>query len=78
MIIEEIARIKTDFPTKFGIPRQSGIVKDLKGTVIFEQKYQDPNAIRGLEGFSHIWIIWGFSENYGKDFTNSAPTEAWR
>ena len=69
MIIEEIARIKTDFPTKFGIPRQSGIVKDLKGTVIFEKKYQDPNAIRGLGGFSHIWVIWGFSENYGKEYS---------
>ena len=69
MIIEEIARIKTDFPTKFGIPRQSGIVKDLKGTIVFERKYQDPNAIRGLDGFSHIWVIWGFSENYGKEYS---------
>ena len=69
MIIEEIARIRTDFETKFGIPRQSGIVKDLKGTIIFEKKYRDPNAIRGLDGFSHIWVIWGFSENFGKEYS---------
>ncbi len=56
-----IAHIRTDFPDKFGIPRQSGLVKDLKGNIIFEPKYRNPDAIRGLEGFSHLWIIWGFS-----------------
>lgn len=56
-----IARIKTDFPSKFGIPRQSGLVEELKGTIIFEPSYRNPDAVRGLEEFSHIWIIWKFS-----------------
>lgn len=58
-----IARIRTDFPTKFGIPRQSGLIDSLKGVIIFEPEYRNPDAIRGLEGFSHIWLIWGFSES---------------
>ncbi len=58
-----IARIRTDFPDKFGIPRQSGIVNSLKGAVVFEPEYRDANALRGIEGFSHIWLIWGFSRS---------------
>lgn len=58
-----IARIHNDFPTKFGIPRQSGLVNDLKATVVFEPDYRNLDALRGLEGFSHIWLIWEFSEN---------------
>ena len=69
MNIEPIGRIITDFDTKFGIPRQSGIVKELRGTVIFEKKYQNPDAIRGIEGFSHLWLIWGFSENANKEYS---------
>ncbi len=57
-----IARIRTDFSTKFGIPRQSGIVEELRGTVVFEPEYRDESALRGLEGFSHIWLIWQFSQ----------------
>ena len=57
-----IARIRTDFPTKFGIPRQSGLVDALKAVIVFEQEYRNPDALRGLEGFSHIWLIWEFSE----------------
>lgn len=57
-----IAHIHTDFPTKFGIPRQSGLVKDLQGRVVFEPEYRNPEAVRGLEDFSHIWLIWEFSE----------------
>lgn len=57
-----IARISTDFPTKFGIPRQSGLVKALQGMIVFEPEYRNPDALRGLEEFSHIWLIWGFSE----------------
>lgn len=57
-----IARIHTDFPTKFGIPRQSGIVGSLQGQIVFEPEYRNPNIVRGLEDFSHIWIIWLFSE----------------
>lgn len=55
-----IARIYTDFEEKFGLPRQSGLVEDLKGTVIFEPEYRNAEALRGLEGFSHIWLLWGF------------------
>ena len=58
-----IARIHTDFPTKFGIPRQSGLIDSLKGVIVLEPEYRNPDAIRGLEGFSHIWLIWGFSES---------------
>jgi len=56
-----IAHIETDFPTKFGIPRQSGLIR-LKGRIVFEPEYRDPEALRGLEGFSHIWLLWDFSE----------------
>jgi tRNA-Thr(GGU) m(6)t(6)A37 methyltransferase TsaA len=58
-----IARIHTDFPEKFGVPRQSGIVESLRATIVFEPKYRNPDALRGLEGFSHIWLIWGFHHN---------------
>ena len=57
-----IARIRTDFPTKFGIPRQSGLADALEGRVVFEPAYRNPDALRGLEGFSHIWLLWEFSE----------------
>ena len=57
-----IARIHTDFPTKFGIPRQSGLVKELQGRIIFDPEYRKPGAVRGLEDFSHVWLIWEFSE----------------
>ena len=57
-----IARIETDFPTKFGIPRQSGIIESLRGRIVFEPEYRQPEAIRGLEDFSHLWLIWAFSE----------------
>lgn len=56
-----IARIHTDFTTKFGVPRQSGLVDDLKATIVFEPEYRVAEAVRGLEGFSHIWLIWQFS-----------------
>lgn len=57
-----IARIHTDFPTKFGVPRQSGINNALKATIVFEPEYRNPDSLRGLEEFSHIWLIWEFSE----------------
>ena len=60
--MKTIAHIHTDFPTKFGVPRQSGIIDTLKGTIVFEPEYRNPDAVRGLEDFSHIWIIWEFSE----------------
>lgn len=57
-----IARIHTDFPEKFGIPRQSGLIDELEATIVFEPQYRDPDALRGIEGFSHIWLLWQFSE----------------
>ena len=58
-----IARIHTPFDTKFGIPRQSGVAADVKGEIVFEPEYREQEAVRGLEGFSHIWLIWCFSES---------------
>lgn len=60
--MKPIAYIHTDFPTKFGLPRQSGLIEELKGTIIFEPEYRTPDAFRGLEEFTHIWILWGFSQ----------------
>ena len=60
--MKTIARIHTDFPTKFGIPRQSGIVASLQGKIVFEPEYRNAEAVRGLEDFSHIWLLWEFSE----------------
>ena len=60
--IQIIARMKSDFPTKFGIPRQSGLVETLRSTIIFEPEYRNPDALRGIEDFSHLWLIWQFSE----------------
>ncbi|MBO7083705.1 MAG: tRNA (N6-threonylcarbamoyladenosine(37)-N6)-methyltransferase TrmO [Bacteroidales bacterium] len=60
--MKAIAYIHTEFPTKFGIPRQSGIIESLKGTIVFEPEYRNPDAVRGLEEFSHLWLIWEFSE----------------
>ena len=64
MEIEPIAHIRTDFKEKFGIPRQSGYAEGCIGTIVFEPKYRNPDALRGLEGFSHIWLIFDFSENH--------------
>ncbi len=61
--LQVIARIRSDFPTKFGIPRQSGIVSQLRASVVFEPAFRNPDALRGLEDFSHIWLIWEFSES---------------
>lgn len=62
-VIRPLARMQSDFPTKFGIPRQAGIVKELEGRIVFEAEYRNADALRGLEEFSHIWVIWGFSES---------------
>ena len=67
--IKPVAHIRTDFPTKFGIPRQAGLAENLKGKIVFEPAYRIDEALRGLEGFSHLWLIWGFSENMGYDWT---------
>ena len=56
-----IARIHSDFPAKFGIPRQAGLVPELRAQVVFEPPFRNPDAVRGLAGFSHLWLIWEFS-----------------
>lgn len=63
MNITPIATIHTEFPEKFGIPRQSGLAANLQARIVFEPMYRNPDALRGLEGFSHIWLIWEFSAN---------------
>lgn len=74
MEITPIAEILTDFPTKFGIPRQSGRVSELTGTIIFRKEYRNAEALRGIEQFSHLWLIWGFSENTEEDGKNRSFT----
>ena len=61
--MEPIAHIRSDFPTKFGVPRQAGLVEELRAAVVFEPPYRVPEALRGIDGFSHLWLIWEFSEN---------------
>ena len=63
MNIEPIARIHTDFPTKFGVPRQSGLASGLVSTIVFELPYRNPDCLRGIADFSHLWLIWEFSAN---------------
>ena len=60
--IQPIARMRSDFSTKFGIPRQSGLVEQLRSTIVFEPEFRNPDALRGIEEFSHLWLIWQFSE----------------
>lgn len=64
--IRPIAKTRSDFPEKFGIPRQSGLVEDLVSYIIFEPEYRDDEALRGILDYSHLWLIWNFSENNGK------------
>lgn len=59
--IQVIAKMHSDFPSKFGIPRQSGLVDSLESTIVFEPEFRNPDALRGIEGFSHLWLIWQFS-----------------
>lgn len=64
-----IAHIRSDFPEKFGVPRQSGILKSLKSTIVFEPEFRNADALRGLEDFSHLWLLWIFSENIRNGFS---------
>jgi len=66
MDIEKIATVYTDFPDKFGIPRQSRLVDGLAGRIVMEKEYRRPEAFRELDGYSHIWLIWGFSKSDGR------------
>ena len=64
-----IARIKNDFKEKFGIPRQSGIADEAVSRIVFESEYRNPDALRGIEGYSHLWLIWQFSEAVSESFS---------
>lgn len=72
MELKIIARIHTDFPTKFGLPRQSGLAEELSGTIVFEKEYRNPDALRGIEDFSHVWLIWGFSEGFASSISSDS------
>ena len=67
--IQAIARMKSDFPSKFGIPRQSGLVEDLRSIIVFEPEFRNPDALRGIEGYSHLWLIWQFSQALRQDWS---------
>ncbi|MBE6924830.1 MAG: tRNA (N6-threonylcarbamoyladenosine(37)-N6)-methyltransferase TrmO [Ruminococcaceae bacterium] len=69
VMIRPIAHMRSDFPTKFGIPRQSGLVEQLRSTIVFEEEFRNPDTLRGLEGFSHLWLIWQFSEAVREDWS---------
>ena len=67
LLIRPIAYIRTDFPDKFGIPRQGGVIDVLKGRIFFEKEFNDINAVREIEQYSHLWLIWGFSKNFDRE-----------
>lgn len=67
--MDVIAVMHSDFPTKFGIPRQSGLAEALQSTIVFEPSYRNPEALRGIEGFSHLWILWQFSQAVRQDWS---------
>lgn len=67
--LKAVARMRSQFSQKFGIPRQSGLVEELRGEIVFEPVFRDPEALRGIEGFSHLWLIWGFSANEREDWS---------
>ena len=71
ILMSPIAHMRSDFPTKFGIPRQSGLVSQLRSTIVFTPTYRNADALRGIEGFTHLWLIWQFSEAVR---TNWSPT----
>lgn len=64
IMIKPIGHIHTDFPEKFGLPRQSMIVPELCGWIVFEPEYKNPDALRGIDGYSHLWLLWGFSDGF--------------
>ena len=67
--MKPIAHIRSDFPTKFGVPRQAGLVDSLRSAVVFEPEFRIPEALRGIEGFSHLWLIWEFSQAKRADWS---------
>lgn len=68
-ILRPVAHIESDFPEKFGIPRQAGLVEELRARVVFEEEFRNDEALRGIEGFSHLWLIWQFSEAVREGFS---------
>ena len=73
--MEIIARVRNDFPTKFGLPRQSGLVPELVSTIVFEPEYRVAEALRGIESYSHLWLIWGFHQAVrGRDDNQKGET----
>ena len=68
-VIRPVAVYRGDFPDKFGIPRQAGVVPELEGLVVFEPEFREREALRGIEGFERLWLIWQFSENLREDFS---------
>ena len=75
--MEIIATIRSDFPTKFGIPRQSGLVEELRATVVFRPEYRSLDALWGLEDFSHLWLIWQFSEAVRDKWSPTVQPPGW-
>lgn len=73
LTLRPIGRIRTEFPEKFGIPRQSGLVEELRAVVEFEREFRAPEAFRGLEGFSHLWLLWHFTQSQGWSPTVRPP-----
>jgi len=69
LILRPVAHIRSDFSSKFGIPRQSGIVESLSAEIVFEEEFRNPDMLRGLEDFSHLWLIWHFSGNRSQDWS---------
>lgn len=67
--MQPVARVSTCYPDKFGAPRQSGLVPDARARLVFEPPFRHPDAVRGLEGFSHLWLVWVFSENVDKGWS---------
>lgn len=78
MFIEPVARFRSSFKTKFGIPRQAGLVPELKGRIVFEPRFRSADAVRGLEGFEYIWLIWGFSGNKPRPAAETSSSVAER
>ena len=77
LILKKIAVIRTDFPEKFGVPRQSGLA-ETRGKIVFEPEYRSKDALRGLEDYSHLWLIWGFSEVKQKNWHATVrPPRLW-
>ncbi len=69
VLMEPIAYIHNDFTSKFGIPRQSRLVETIRGTIVFTGRFRNPDALRGLEGYSHLWLLWEFSENLRENWS---------